>query len=72
MRFPSKMYDKMCEQERTEMMNLGGPETTKKEKSDESVFDDPEEPVIKEKVIKKEPEQDPEPEPEEGGDPDES
>ena len=68
MRFPSKMYDKMCEQERAEMMQLDAPETAKKEKTDESVFDDPEEPVIKEKVIKK----DPDPEPEEGGDPDES
>lgn len=70
MRFPSKMYDKMCEQERAEMMQYEEPEAAKEEKKDESVFDDPEEPVIKEKVIKKEP--DPEPAADEGGDPDES
>ena len=60
MRFPHKAYDQMVAAERAAEIPAVIPEKQEEVKKEESVFDDPEQPVIKEPAP--EPEADPEPE----------
>lgn len=60
MRFPHKAYDQMVAAERAAEIPAVIPEKKEEVKKEESVFDDPEQPVIKEPAL--EPEADPEPE----------
>ena len=67
MRFPHKAYDQMAAAERAAEIPAVIPVKKEETKKEESVFDDPEQPVVK--GSDSEPEADPE---SEGGDPDES
>lgn len=60
MRFPHKAYDEMVAAERAAEVPVIRPEKKEEVKKEESVFDDPEQPVVKES--EPEPEADPEPE----------
>ena len=60
MRFPHKAYDQMVAAERAAEIPVVIPEKKEEVKKEESVFDDPEQPVIKEPAP--EPEADTEPE----------
>lgn len=60
MRFPHKAYEQMVAAERAAEIPTVIPEKKEEVKKEESVFDDPEQPVIKEPAP--EPEADPEPE----------
>jgi hypothetical protein len=60
MRFPYKAYDQMVAAERAAEIPAITPEKKEETKKEESVFDDPEQPVVKES--EPEPEADPEPE----------
>ena len=60
MRFPHKAYDQMVAAERAAEIPAVIAEKKEEVKKEESVFDDPEQPVIKEPAP--EPEADPEPE----------
>ena len=64
MRFPHKAYDEMVAAERTAEVAVIRPEKKEEVKKEESVFDDPEQPVVK----GSEPDPEPDPEPEGGND----
>lgn len=60
MRFPHKAYDQMVAAEKAAEVPVIRPEKKEEVKKEESVFDDPEQPVVKESDP--EPEADPAPE----------